>query len=323
MGPDLDLDPFPIGPDDRGVERLVHVLLGKADVVFEFSRDRLPDGVDDSQDVITFLDRIDDDPEGRDVIDLIEIDVLIPHLHIDAVDLFQAARHFALDAVFVKLFQQGPFHFIDITGPFLLSLGDLTLDILIDIGMEVAKGQVLQFRFNPVDPETVGNGGIDIEGLLGNLRLLFRGVVLEGPHVMEPVSQLDQDHPDVLHHGENHLSEILCLALFGRPEGDLADLGQPIDQLGNLFSKVFLNIFEGGEGILNGVVEKAGGHTRRIEFHLGQDAGDLQGMNQVRLSGETDLADVDLCRNDIGLVDEVNVRIRIIRKDPVYDVIDS
>ena len=75
----LDLDPFPIGPDDGGVEGLIHILFGKADIVLEFPWNGLPEGVDDAQHVIALLHGIDDDPESGDVIDLIKVNVLFFH----------------------------------------------------------------------------------------------------------------------------------------------------------------------------------------------------------------------------------------------------
>jgi len=31
---------------------------------------------------------------------------------------------------------------------------------------------------------------------------------------MQPVSQLDQNHPDILGHGQDHFSDIICLLFF-------------------------------------------------------------------------------------------------------------
>jgi hypothetical protein len=67
---------------------LIHILFGKADVILEFPWNGFPDGMDDAQHVIAFLNGIDDDPESGDVIDLIKIDVLFFHFQVDAVNLF-------------------------------------------------------------------------------------------------------------------------------------------------------------------------------------------------------------------------------------------
>ena len=48
-----------------------------------------------------------------------------------------------------------------------------------------------------------------------------------------------------------------------------------------------------------------------VQLHVGQDAGDLQGVGQVGLSGEAHLAVVDPGRVDIGPVDDVQIRLRV------------
>jgi hypothetical protein len=45
--------------------------------------------------------------------------------------------------------------------------------------------------------------------------------VLERPHVVQAVRELDQDHADVLGHGEDHLAEVLGLLFLRGLEGDL------------------------------------------------------------------------------------------------------
>ncbi len=109
---------------------------------------------------------------------------------------------------------------------------------------------------------------------------------------------------------------------FGRAESDLADLRQAVDQLAHFRPEVVLNIFQGGEGILHRVVEEPGGHACRVQLHLGENAGNLQGMDKIGFSGKTDLTRMDLCGKDIGLLDEVHIRIRIIGQNVVYDIVD-
>ena len=49
VGPDLDLERLAVERDDRGVERLVEVVLGDRDVVVELARDRPPERVHDAR----------------------------------------------------------------------------------------------------------------------------------------------------------------------------------------------------------------------------------------------------------------------------------
>ena len=115
-------------------------------------------------------------------------------------------------------------------------------------------------------------------------------MVFEGSHIVEAIGQLHQDDPDILHHGQNHFSEILCLVFFRGSKSNLADFGHPIDQLDDFIPKVLPDLLEGGECVLHTIVEKSGCHGGNIEFELSQDSGDLQRMNEVRLSGKADLS---------------------------------
>jgi hypothetical protein len=67
-------------------------------------------------------------------------------------------------------------------------------------------------------PEPVGERRVDLRGLPRDALLLVAGQVLEGAHVVQPVRELDEDHPDVVHHREDHLSEVLGLFLLAARE---------------------------------------------------------------------------------------------------------
>ncbi len=81
------------------------------------------------------------------------------------------------------------FDLFDVSLPFLLLLCNLSLDIVIDIGVQISEAQVLQFILNPVDPEPISQGGIYIEGLLGNGFLFIRKLVLQSPHIVDSIRQ--------------------------------------------------------------------------------------------------------------------------------------
>ena len=72
LGPNLDLDGLVLRPHDRGVQAAVPVGLGHRDVVFETPDHWLVEVVDDPQRTVTGVDRVDDDPVGVDVHDLVE-----------------------------------------------------------------------------------------------------------------------------------------------------------------------------------------------------------------------------------------------------------
>ena len=70
-GPDLDLERRFIFPDQRGMDGLIHIGLGDRDIVLEPVVDRHPHGVDQTQDRITVSNGVHDDPDRRQVEDLV------------------------------------------------------------------------------------------------------------------------------------------------------------------------------------------------------------------------------------------------------------
>ena len=53
-------------------------------------------------------------------------------------------------------------------------------------------------------------------------------VLLHGAHIVEPVGDLDEDHPDIPAHGEEHLAQILHLLLFHGGVLHPGQLGDPV-----------------------------------------------------------------------------------------------
>ena len=94
----LHFHPLPARPDHRGVQRLVHVDLGQRDIVLESPRHRLPVGVHDAERLVTFAHRLDDDPEGDQVVDLVEGQPFVLHLGVDRIEMLVAAGDFGVHA---------------------------------------------------------------------------------------------------------------------------------------------------------------------------------------------------------------------------------
>ncbi len=107
---------------------------------------------------------------------------------------------------------------------------------------------------------------------------------------MQPVGQLYQDHPDVIGHGDQHLAEVLCLILFLGLEMDLADLGHPVNQFSDFLAEHLGQFFRGGQGILNGIMEKTGHNAGNIQLQTGKESGNFKGMDNIRLTGKAGLA---------------------------------
>jgi len=67
LGADLQFDALIAGPDHRGVDRAIVVLLWRRDVVLEPARHHRPGGVDDAERAVAGFEIRHRDAEGEDV----------------------------------------------------------------------------------------------------------------------------------------------------------------------------------------------------------------------------------------------------------------
>ena len=117
---------------------------------------------------------------------------------------------------------------------------------------------------------------------------------------MEPVRQLDQDDPDVVHHGQEHLAKILRLPGFLGVEAELVDLGEPVDDVGNVPAEILFDLLQWNDRVLHDVVQQSDTDTTGVQLHVGQDIGHRQRMVEVRLTRFTGLSVVLVGRKAIG-----------------------
>ena len=102
----LDLERLSLRPDHGRVQRLVHVHLGHGDVVLEPPGHRLPQRVDDADRAVAVLDRVDQDADGGQVVDLVELLAALRHLGVDRVEVLGPAGDVGLDRGVLELVVQ-------------------------------------------------------------------------------------------------------------------------------------------------------------------------------------------------------------------------
>ena len=90
---------------------------------------------------------------------------------------------------------------------------------------------------------------------------LCRRQVAQRPHVVQPVGELDHQHPDVAGHRDDHLADGLGLRRLAVL--DLVELGDAVDQRGDLLAEVAAQLVEGVVGVLDRVVQQRGDERRR------------------------------------------------------------
>ena len=104
--------------------------------------------------------------------------------------------------------------------------------------------------------------------------------------------ELDDQDPEVLRHRHEHLAHRgRLLGLLG-VELDAVELGDAVDDGGDVGAEVGLEVLEGEAGVLDRVVEEGGGDGDVVEAEVGHDAGDGERVLDVGLARAAGLAPV-------------------------------
>ena len=156
------------------------------------------------------------------------------------------------------------------------ALGDHRLDLRVLARVQRLEREVLELPLERVDAEPVRERRVDLERLARLLHLLLLAEVLDRAQVVEAVGELDQDHADVLGHRDDHLPVVLGLGVLAALELDPGQLGDAVDELGDLVAELVLDRLQVGVGVLDDVVEERGGDRLLVEVELGEDLRDAE-----------------------------------------------
>ena len=235
---------------------------------------------------------VQDDPDRQEVVDLLQGLPLPLHFLPDGVKVLGAPGHLkALELALEELvpgqgFLEEVDGLLDQALPGLLGGLDPGGQAGEGLGVEVAKGKVLQLPLELAHPQAVGEGGVDLQGFLGDPLLLLGGHVLQGAEVVQAVRQLDNNDAHVLRHGDEHLAEVLrppLLPLEVRQLVELADLGLPLHDAAHRGAEAALQLLGRYPAVLQGVVEEACGHRVGVHLQAGQNLGHGHGVGDVGL----------------------------------------
>ncbi len=308
---DLHLDRLALRPDHRRVQRLVEVELGHGDVVLEPALDRLPRGVDRPQRRVAVLHRLDDDPHAHQVEDVVELAALHDHLLVDRVEVLRPPGDLGGDAQL----GQALAHLLEHLGEVDVALGRAdrrhVVDLGVPLGVQGGEGQILELGLHVLHAEAVGQRGVDVEGLAGDAVLLPRRHRRDGAHVVEAVRELDDQDPQVAGHGHQHLAHGGGLLGLAGVELDPLELGDAVDDGGDVDPERALDLVERRARVLDGVVQQRGGDGDVVEAEVGDDAGHGQGVLDVRLARVARLAAVRVGGLQVGPRDEGRRRLGV------------
>jgi hypothetical protein len=159
--------------------------------------------------------------------------------------------------------------------------------------------------------------------LLGDLDPPLLRQVMQRPHVVQPVGQLDEDDADVVHHGEQHLAEVLRLPLLARRERIALILVTPSTTWAHVGPEQLLDALDGRQSVLDDVVEQPGGDRDGVQLHVGQEVGDGERVDEVWLSGMADLALVLEGREDVRPPEQFDIGVRGVGPDLFEEILEA
>ncbi len=284
------------------MQRLVAVGFGDRDVVLETPRYRLVEVVHHAQGAVAGIHVVDDDADGEDVEHFLERVVLVAHLAVDAVQPLLASGDAPDDACGLHARAD---RLLDIAhGLAAVAAGTVHRAFQYGRAPRVLGGKAegLQFAAHGVHAQALRDGGVDLEGFLGDAAALVRAHHAQGAHVVQAVGQLDQDHPDIAGDRQHHLAEVLRLRLGLGLELQVGELGDAVHQLRDLLAELGVDAVLAGGGVLHHVMQDGGADRLVVHPHLGHGAGHGQGVIDVGFAGLAGLAFVGFRAQEVGAI---------------------
>ena len=148
----------------------------------------------------------------------------------------------------------------------------------------------------------------DFQRLAGLARLLLRRQEPHGAHVVQPVGDLDHQHPRIAGHRDDHLAD--GLAFGGGAQHHLVQLGDAVDEVADLVAEVRGQLLQRVAGVLDGVVQQGGDQRGGVHAEFGEDVRDRQRVGDVRVAGAAHLVGVPLLGHLVGPLQQRQVGLR-------------
>ena len=222
-------------------------------------------------------------PDAHEIEDLVELPVLDDHLLVDAPQMLRTAGDLRLDAQPTEPLAD----LLDDLGQVQLALGRAVphhrVDLGVPLGMQRGEGQVLELLPHVLHAEPVGQGRIDVESLPGDAVLGLHRHRRQGAHVVQPVGQLDDQHPKILGHRHDHLAQRGGLLVL--PAGELhpVELRDPVHDECDLRRELPLEVDQCHRGVLQHVVQQGRSDGHGVVGLFGDDQGNRQRVGDVGL----------------------------------------
>ena len=316
MSADLHLDPLVLRSDHAGMQGSVIVRFRGRDVILEATRNDRVAAVDLPKRLIALLHAIDRHPKRHDIGKLLEPDILALHLAPDRIRGFGTPRNLSLQADRLEALMELGNDLADHIAALIAQKLQTGQDGGSGVRIKLYEGKVFEFILHILDADALRQGRVDIHGFMSNPASLLRILdEVQRAHIVKPVRQLHQQHSDIFRHGQHELAKIFRLLRLIGLQLDTAELCNTIDQTCDFRPEYPVDFFESYVRIFNHVMQQPGNDRSAIKTHLCENAGNFDRMREVRVTRSARLTAMRFDGEDIGLVQNVFVGVRVIGPD--------
>ena len=283
LGAYLHFHPFIFRSEHSDVEALIAIALRHAEPVTQSFWVGLIHIGDDGVDLpallfLLFQRRVEDDADGKEVVDALEAALLLLHLLPDGVDALGAPLDMKFQSSLFEPCLDRSDEAVDVSVARLFGGVELFLDHIIGIVLEVFEREVLQLTLQRVESELMGQRRIEIAGLFRYLVLCLPvRRVANLPHDIHPVGDHNKDHAHILGEAQEQVAEVLTLddGVF-LIEFLYAD--ESMDDTSHVVAESLANLFHSLKVIAETAIEHRGDDTVAPQSYLVDgDACCLQG----------------------------------------------
>jgi hypothetical protein len=263
--------------------------------------------VDAAERGVAVLHRVDDHPDADEVEDVVKLPPLHDHLLVDAPQVLAPAGDLGLDLQLRQAVLDLGHHLGQVVVALRCAHGHEAVDLGVALRVERGEREVFELLADLLHAKAVGERRIDVERLLGLAELAGGRHGGDRAEVVEAVGQLDDQDAEVLGHRHQHLAHGGGLLLLARVEPDALELGDAVDDLGDLEAELRLDLSRGDLGVLDRVVQEGGGDRGVVEADVRDDLGHGDRVVDVLLAAAAVLVAVGV-RGDLVGPDDLSDR---------------
>ena len=190
---------------------------------------------------------------------------------------------------------------------------DLIYKIKKYIWFQILQWQIVKFCLNFRNTKPSRDRRINIHCLTSLFLLFCRSHELQCTHIMQTVRKFNDNNPDILSHGKEHLSQILRLKFqFVRRISYTAKFRNTVYQKSYLFSKLLFDIILTNLSIFHYVMKKSRDNCLLIHLKIRKNDCYPERVDNIRFSRLSLLVSMRFFCQIICLLDLSNIRRRMI-----------